>query len=229
VSEIAVLVPVLGRPERARKLVHNIFEASSEYRRVLFLCSPRDREQVAACKRTQADWVRVEWDAGPGDFAKKINRGLELTEEPFVFCAADDLTFQPGWDVHALRVAEETGAGVIGTWDGANPKTMKGEHSTHSLVRRSYAEDTGGTVDGTGAIYCELYDHQCVDNELIEVAQARGQWAFAQRSHVLHHHPIFDRSVVMDETYRKALAKGKEDIALFLHRRRMWSRGQLSA
>lgn len=224
---IAVLIPVLDRPERAYKVVKSIRTSSQERHRVLFLCSPGDSTEIFACKHTDADVHVVDWAPGRGDFARKINLGYELTEEEFVFCGADDLTFGPGWDREALAVASETGAGVIGTWDGANPKTMAGEHATHPLVRRSYIEEYGGTFDGTGSIYCELYDHQCVDNELVEVAQARGQWAFARKSKILHHHPIFDRTVPMDATYKKALAGGRDDIALLMQRRRAWKRARV--
>lgn len=223
VSEIAVLLPVLDRPERAYAVVNSIREASVVRHRIIFLCSPKDKTEILACQHTDVDDVHiVGWDPGPGDFARKTNWGYAITSEPFVFCGADDLTFTEGWDVEALRVAEETGAGVIGTWDGANPATMAGKHSTHPLVRRSYIEECGGTIDDSGAIYCELYDHQCVDNELIELARTRNRWAFAEHSKIIHHHPIYDRSVKMDATYTKALAKGRDDISLFMRRRRMW-------
>lgn len=221
-SEIAILIPVLDRPERAYKVVESIRSSSCERHRVLFLCSPRDKTEIYACRHTDADVHVVDWEPGPGDFARKTNLGYAMTDEPFVFCGADDLTFEPGWDIETLTVAAQTGAGVIGTWDGANPKTMSGQHATHSLVRRAYIEDWGGTIDGTGAIYSELYDHQCVDNELVEIAELRSQWAFAREARVLHHHPIYDRTVAMDDTYRKALAHGRDDIALFMQRRRLW-------
>jgi hypothetical protein len=189
---------------------------------VLFLCSPGDEETAKTYARTGGDVLVVEWEPGPGDFAMKTNRGLAETEETFVFCGASDLTFMPGWDRAVLEVAEATGASVIGTQDGANPLVIKGRHSTHPLVRRSYAEDPGGTVDDTGAIYCELYDHQAVDAELCETAMRRGAWAFAAESKVLHHHPFYDRTVKRDATYDKALAKGKDDIKLFMTRRHLW-------
>jgi len=217
---IAIVIPVLGRPERAPSLVESIKISTTVPHRVLFMLSPNDRAGRVYAKHGEV--ILVEWESGPGDFARKTNRGFAETTEEFIFCGATDLTFEPGWDVRALDVAESSGAGVIGTWDGANPVVMKGDHSTHSLVRRSYAEDPGCTVDGTGAIYCELYDHQAVDNELVEVAQMRGQWAFSPYSRVIHHHPFFDRSIPIDATYKKALAKGRDDRVLFMQRRRLW-------
>jgi hypothetical protein len=219
---IAILIPVLGRPERAAPLVRSIRMSTDVPYQIVFLCSPNDHDAISAYSREVGGVIVVGWEPGPGDFARKTNLGFAETTEPFVFCGATDLTFQPGWDVAALKVADETSAGVIGTWDGANPAVMHGKHSTHPLVRRSYAENLGCTIDGTGAIYSEAYDHQCVDNELIETAQSRGEWAFAAESRVLHHHPFYDRTMRIDATYKKALAHGKEDKILFMRRRRLW-------
>jgi len=221
---IAILVPVLARPLSAAPLVASIRQSTTVQHSITFLCSPEDQKEIDACKETGARVEICPFPTGSGNFAKKTNHGFRVTSEPFIFCGADDLTFTPGWDFAALDVAEATGAGVIGTWDGANPVVMKGQHSTHSLVRRSYAEDPGCTVDGTGAIYCELYDHQLVDNEMCETAQSRGAWAFADRSRVLHHHPLYDRRTAMDPTYEKALKNSKGDRILFMRRRRLWQR-----
>lgn len=222
-SRIAILMPVLGRPERAQVIVDSIRVASAERHRIIFLCSQGDDDELDACMRTDSDTYVMDWPAGPADFARKTNWGLHACEEEFVFCGADDLEFCEGWDSEVLRVADATGAGVIGTWDGANPMVMKGRHSTHSLVRRSYADEPGAIWDSPG-IYYEGYDHQCVDNELVEVAQVRGEWAFASDARVIHHHPIFDRTVAMDATYEKALARGRDDVIAFRTRRLAWQR-----
>lgn len=218
---IAIVVPILGRAERAQLLLSSIRASTSVPHRILLLLSPGDPSNLD-WQHTDADWMIVPWEAGPGDFAKKMNFGFRETSEEFLFLGASDLEFTPGWDTAALRVAEQTGAGVIGTQDSANPVVKKGQHATHPLVRRSYAAEIGGTIDDTGEIYCELYDHQCVDNELVELAQARKQWAFAKDSVVIHHHPMYDRRSHMDSTYEKALAKGKSDRVLFMRRRRLW-------
>jgi hypothetical protein len=220
---IAIVIPILGRASRAQLLLSSIRVSTTVPHRVLLLLSPDDPTNPD-WQRTGADWLIVPWEAGPGDFAKKTNLGFRETDEEFVFLGASDLEFTPGWDIAALRVAEQTGVGVIGTQDGANPVVKKGHHSTHPLVRRAYIDEYGGTVDGSGEVYCQLYDHQAVDNELIETAQARGQWAFAESSVVLHHHPMYIRTARMDATYEKALAKGKEDRVLFMRRRRLWQR-----
>jgi len=221
-AEIAILVPVLGRPQSAQPLIDSIRRATTMPHRIVFICSSEDRHQHHACRATGEETLLASWEPGPGDFARKTNLGFRETEEPFVFCGADDLRFHPDWATAALAVAEETGACVIGTDDLGNPLVRRGRHSTHSLVRRSYALDPGCTMDRTGEIYCELYDHQCVDNELVETAQARGVWAFARDAKVEHLHPLWRRTP-MDETYRKALANGRADIRLLGSRRRLWT------
>ena len=225
---IAILVPVLERPHRAAPLVRTIEQNTELPHRVVFLCSPNDREQLAASTETGADVVVVGWQPGPGDFARKINFGYELTaEHAFLQVGADDLVFHRGWDVEALRVADATGAGVIGTNDLHNPSVLRGESSTHPLIRRSYIEEYGGTFDGSGRVLCELYDHQYVDDELVQTAITRGQWAFAEDSHVEHLHPYFGLAA-RDRTYKKALRNTIADQALYRRRlrtirRRAWS------
>jgi hypothetical protein len=192
---------------------------------VQFLVSPGDDDQSVAVKE-QPTWnVNVEFEPGPGDYARKINHGYRLAEShgfDWVFTGADDLTFHPGWLQAAMLVAANYGKSVIGTNDLWNPSVRRGRHSTHSLVSVDYVREIGGGWDGPGVLLHEGYDHQCVDNELCTAALMRGMWAFAKDSVVEHLHP-FAKKAEMDDTYRKALAKGKEDIAVF---RQRWRNAQ---
>ncbi len=226
---ISVLIPVLGRPQNALPVVDSIRAHTTVEYEIIFLCSPRDDAQIAACAATDSIEVStrvitVPWTSGPGDAARKWNRGYEASVFSFVFCAADDVEFTPGWDTEALRVAEQTGAGMIGTNDDANPLVRRGRHSTHSLFRRSYIDKIGGTFfDGPGVMYHEGYKHQYIDNEAVKAATDRREWAFAARSLVRHHHPMYDKTVAMDTTYKKALGDASEDAALYRSRLHQWS------
>lgn len=229
---ISILAPVLGRPQNAKPLVDSIHENSSlrvtgvfPEIEIIFLCTPGDEEQIKACLQTDVNIHIVDWEAGPGDWARKINRGFQISRGDFCLLGADDLRFHPNWDAEVLAVAEATNAGVIGTNDLGNATVMRGLHSTHPLVRRSYVEEEG-TIDEPGKCVHEGYHHQWVDNELIETAKMRGRWAFAKESRVEHLHPFWKKGK-MDATYEKALSTSKEDHALFRERRLLWSRAAM--
>lgn len=218
-SSIAILIPVLGRPQRCTEVFRSVREASADEHRVLFLCTPGDADAIIACIETGAEVEIVKWPAGSGDWAMKINHGLTLTDEPYVFLGATDLRFHPGWDTAALEVAEQ-GFGVIGTDDLGNATVMRGAHSTHPLCSREYVF-IWGTVDEQGKLLCEQYHHQWVDTELVQTAMVRGQWAFAKDSRVEHLHPMWHKSE-MDATYKKALSTSHEDHRIFMQRSRIW-------
>lgn len=208
---IDVLVPVLGRP--VQEMLHSLERSTVEDYDVFLICSPGD-EQIEACRSSgHVTWV-VPWEPDRGDFAKKINWAFARTSGEWIFQGADDIRFSPGWDVAALRVARETGAQVIGTNDLHNPAVKSGTHSTHTLVSRSYVSLQGGTYDGPGQVFCEAYDHQFVDNELIDLARRRGVWAFSADSIVEHLHPHWGNGKP-HPTYEKAMRQTAADKRLF--------------
>ena len=225
---IDIVAPVLGRPQNAQPLVDSIKKATSVPFTVTFMCSPADLEEQAACRATGVAVHVVEWELGPGDASRKWNLGYTMGSHPFVLLAADDLEFEPGWDVAVLKQADRSGAGVIGTNDQSNPLVIRGKHSTHPVVRRTYIDTVGGTfTEGAGVVYYEGYDHQAVDNELYEAAVGRNEWSFAMTSTVRHMHPIYPHRgrnrTPMDETYRRGMSKGQDDIKLFKSRLEQWN------
>ena len=223
---LLVAIPVLGRPHRAATIAASVHDNTTLPHRLVFVCTEGDDDQIRACVEALGDDDGVLFiDAGhTGEYARKINLAFQAGDEPFVFLGADDLEFQPGWDVAALEVADQTGAGVVGTNDQANSAVIAGLHSTHSLVRRSYIDECGGFVRGEGSVYFEGYSHQFVDNELVATAMARGCYAHAHRSRVIHLHPLW-RTAPMDGTYERALADGATDRLLFESRRGLWENG----
>lgn len=229
---IAILVPVLGRAARLRPLVDSIAAATTAPWHVRFLCSPGDDQaSLRAFHIAQEDHrvsVRsVPWQPLAGDWAKKINLGYLETDEEFMLLGATDLRFHSGWDLAALQMADLTGAGLIGTNDLGNGTVMRGRHSTHPLVRRSYI-DEHGTIDEENKVVHEGYAHQWVDTELVQTAMARGEWAFAADSHVEHLHVFWGKSE-MDATYEKALSTSRPDSRLFKRRSALWRRTRPTA
>ena len=212
---IDVLVPVLARPESAQPLAESLSVTVTPCR-LLFICSPADWEQIAACEAV-GEVLIVPWAPGRADYAKKINYGFAVTESEWIFSGADDIRFSAGWDVHALALAHRQRRRVIGTNDLHNPLVLKGRGSTHTLIARSYIEECGGTEDGTGAVFCELYDHQCIDMEFIEVAKKRGEFVFSRNSVVEHFHPHWGNAQ-SDKTYKKATRATMADLKLYRER-----------
>jgi hypothetical protein len=224
VTSIAVLVPVLGRPANAAPLVESIGQAATYPTQIVFLCTPGDDEQITACIETAAVVCVTEWEGGKGDYARKINHGLEITTADWIFTGADDLRFRHGWDTAAIHAAR-AGAGVVGTIDGCNQRTRNANHSTHSLVARWYAVEHG-TVEARPAIYHEGYWHNFVDDELVATARARRSYV-PSTAHVQHLHPMRG-TADDDDTYRLAMAHFRDDRHTFRARRALWGRGKLA-
>lgn len=215
---IAILVPVLGRPRNVAPFIESVKNTGSEHR-VYFICSPGDKHQILACKAADAETLIAPFGAGSADYAKKINWAFDQTEEEWIFQGADDIRFAPNWDITALEHAKRTHALVIGTNDLGNPDVKRGRHSTHSLIHRSYVEQYGGTVDGSGKVLCELYDHQWCDNEFVRTAMLRKKFAACKTSIVEHLHPHWGKGKV-DGTYRKATRRTPSDLLLYKTRMR---------
>jgi hypothetical protein len=215
---IDILIPVLDRPQNAAVVAQSVRDATDSTYRILFLCSPGDIGQIAACQGVDADTVVVGWEPGRADYARKINYGYSVTGRRWVFQAADDLRFYPGWDAEAFRAARTKGRMVVGTNDLHNPAVKRRRHATHLLFQRAYIEEYGGgTFDGTGTVMTEAYDHQFVDTEFVETAMIRKQWVFAERSRVEHMHPYWGLAK-RDSTYDKAVREAAQDLALYKQR-----------
>lgn len=213
---IDVLIPVLARPQNVLPTLESL-SVTEHPHRVFFICSPGDRTQIAACRKSGAETLVVDWKPDGGDFAKKINWAFERTDSEWVFQGADDLRFHAGWDTAVLEAALRYGKRVIGTNDLHNPQVKRKLQSTHTLFARSYIEEKGGTLDGSGRVFCELYDHQFTDTEFCEVAKKRGEWAFCSEAVVEHLHPHWGLAED-DETYRKAIRATSQDYRLFMKR-----------
>lgn len=223
VPTISILLPVLRRPAAALPVWESIAESASVPTEVIYLCSPRDGREQDACEQVVNGGsgglltgmvVVVGWKPGQGDYARKINFGFQVAQAPFVFTGADDIRFTPGWDRLALQAAGD-GGGVIGTDDQCNPRTRGSRrHSTHSLVRRAYIDEHGGTIDGTpGVVLHDGYWHNFCDDELVMVARYRS--VYRPSSAVVRHlHPM-RKTAPMDATYTKGQQRFADDRLTF--------------
>lgn len=222
---IDILVPVLDRPLRARAVAESACLAAAVPYVLTFVLTPGDERERDAVLQVREEVPGVQlllapFECGPGDYARKINYAFQHTQEAWVFTGADDLDFHPGWDLDAVQVGESRVCSVVGTNDMGNPTVMRGNHSTHSLVRRAYVDSVGATFDmEPGVVLYDGYDHQYVDTELIAAAKAHGLYQHALTSCVEHMHPFWHKGTT-DATYSKALAEGGPDGRLFRQRER---------
>lgn len=218
-ESLAVLVPVLGRPHRVRPLLDSLGRTTPGAR-VLFLADHDDTAELEAIERESIRGdLCVKWDTGGGNYASKVNRGVQLTTESYVFTGADDLQFHPGW--FEASVAQVSPAvGCVGTQDLCNRRVIRGRHATHFLLTREYAEQP--CIDGSPGPLFTGYEHEFVDDELIGTARKRGAYAFAANAVVEHLHPDAGKAPT-DALYAAQGERMARSRPLYDKRRRLWT------
>lgn len=209
-TPLAVLVPVLNRPHRVQPLM-DAFAATTPGARLLFLADPGDQPERRALKAARAETVLAR-----GGYAAKINRGVQMTDEPYVLLAADDLQPHDGW-FDAARAHMRGPVEVIGLND-LRPRQF--EHATHFLLSRAYCELP--TLDGDRGPLCEAYTHNFCDRELVETARKRGAYAYAADAVMEHRHHL-EGHAEFDATYRKGQQSFRRDGRLFRQRSHLWA------
>lgn len=214
---IDVLLPVLGRPHRVEPLLENLLSSTAVPLNVLFLVSNDDTEEIEAVKKAGAKSLSFDGPPAQGQYAKKINLGYRKTKNPFLFLGADDIRFHPGWAEEALRVAGDH-YHVVSTNDRGNAFVRQGLLATHPVIRRSYADDPGCSLDGPGVIYHEGYSHNFVDVEVSVLARQRNVFVYAKNAIAHHLHPFFNRSLPFDETYEFGMRDFRLDRETFFTR-----------
>lgn len=217
-TDLVILVPMLGRPHRVVSLLESI-DATVPGARVVFCCTPGDDKVIAAVDAAGREWLLVSYSVY-GDYARKINHGYRATTEPLIFTAADDLLFHPGW-FQAATAKLGPGVGVVGTNDMGSARVMRGEHGTHFLITRAYADEYG-TIDQPGQVMHEGYPHEFVDDELVGTAKHRNAWAHAKASRVEHLHPNWGKAPT-DALYQQQRIRMRQGSLVYRRRRHLWT------
>jgi glycosyltransferase involved in cell wall biosynthesis len=218
-ADLAILVPVLNRPHRVMPLLESI-KAATPDALVVFLSDPSDgREHAALAGVPWAGAPAALIDSEGGNYAEKINRGVELTDTTYIFTGADDLDFHPGWfEAAVAQMTDEIGC--VGTQDLCNRRVVRGEHATHFLLARWYAEQS--CIDGSPGPLFEGYEHEFVDDELIGTARKRDVYAFAGDAVVEHLHPDVGKAPT-DRLYQAQGERMARSRPLFEERRELWT------
>jgi len=221
-EEVAIIVPV-ARRDNAEAFMSSL-EASlapgqKDNVRVYVMADASDVVMTRQWRRADQGGAEVFVDLHHylremGSFAEKVNRGFEVSNEPWLFLVGDDVRFHKGWLDQAMEVARQTNVFVVGTNDLGNPAVLAGEHATHMLISRSYVDRVGASWDGPGIVCHEGYRHWFVDNEIVVAAKQRGVWAPCLASHVEHLHPYYGKAAP-DEVYRIGERAAGTDRALW--------------
>lgn len=209
---VAVLVPVLNRPQNVKPLLASIEATTPKPWRCLWLCDPGDRAEQDEIAMAGG------WMLSPGGtYAAKIAAGIAATDELLVFLGADDLRFEAGWLEAA--VAKMPGAQVVGVNDCIR-RPHRPQHATHFLMTREYA--LLPCIDGSPGPLAQAYSHSWVDDECIATARKRGAYAYAPCSRVRHLHPMAS-TAPDDATYQLGRARFRQDKRTFLRRSALWT------
>ena len=221
--DLVILLPYLGRPDTVGPLLDSIVETVPGAS-VLACLTPGDTKVSEAFDNhpyptrttTYVDYQPV------GDYARKINAGYRLTSQPLIFTGACDIRFHQNWFQEACAMLDDAGRiGIVGTNDLGNPRVLRGEHSTHSLITRRYADCYGLAGPQPGAIYCELYQHECCDDELWQTGLARGAAVPCLRAVVEHLHPNWGKAR-SDALYDRQHARTVAGRRLLTRRQHLW-------
>jgi hypothetical protein len=218
-EDLAVVVPMLGRPHRVAPLLESL-DATAPGCRVMFVLTLGDQAVAAEVDRHSRPRAMVR-PKPQADYATKINAGVRVTDAPLVFTGADDLRFHAGW-FEAATAKLAPGVGVVGTNDLGSPRVQAGDHATHMLLTRQYI-DEHGTADERGKVYHEGYWHEWVDDEAVATAKSRGAWAMALDSHVEHLHPDWGKAPPDGLYLARRRARMDQGRALFRTRQRLWT------
>jgi glycosyltransferase involved in cell wall biosynthesis len=209
-SELAIIVPVLNRPQNVAPLMESI-RATTPGARTVFVVDPDDLAERAAILAEGGEFFIC-----AGSYSRKINEAIRGTAESLIVTAADDLHFHPGW-LEAAKAKLAEGYEVIGLNDLIPRPVVR---ATHFLVDRRYV--ARGQLDGQPSLLHEGYFHNFPDRELVETARQRGVYAYAEDA-VVEYLNVINGKAEMDATYAKGQERFRADRRLFRQRSALWT------
>lgn len=212
---VAVIVPTIRAASVERVTTDLYATVSGDEARLVFVAESDD---TAVHEAVRAAGQHLVLNQRTRNYAGAVNTALAETTEPYLFIGSDDLHFHRGWLPPLLDSAQEHG--LVGTNDLHNPDVLAGLHATHYLATRWYA--IAGCVDAPGCLLHEGYVHNYTDTEVVQTAQARGQFAHRADSVVEHLHPNYGLAAV-DQAYEKSLTTSHLDAVRFAARRHLWT------
>jgi GT2 family glycosyltransferase len=213
-SQIAILVPTLGRADRLANVAENIHKNTQTVHTIYFLIEKEDTASLNAIQKIGEKYILNE----AIQYVGAINTGFKRTTEPFIFCGSDDLDFKRGWDIACLKVMEYPKVGITGGTDSWTI-SKTGLHVSHLFIRREYIEKYGGVEDEKNTIYSSRYIHTMCDIETEQTAMKRGAFKICPDAVIEHNH-WFMGTAEKDSTYDLCQSSSDHDHEVYVERRK---------
>lgn len=192
---IDVIIPTYKRSEKLPNLIKS-FKKNSSQARLLFVINIQDEDTRNKLERLGAEFITCN-----GEYVECINFAVKETDNPFIFCGADDILFTKNWDKKLLKVMEDEKIMVTGGLDDWII-SKSGVHISHPLVRRSYLGQSYWNAT-TDDLYCPEYIHYQCDIELEQLAHTKGVLEVCTTCEIPHHHYVNGKSQD-DHTYTRS-------------------------
>jgi hypothetical protein len=212
-AELSIWLPTYKRPHKLAEVAKNIEEATKNSFRLYFGVEPEDEASIEAAHKTGHQVVINQYEGG---YSNTIQTMYENSSEPFWFHANDDFLFLPNWDEQPIAMFETPHIMVV----GVRQRPDNDNKSAICFGRRSYIEEQSGVIDIPDRVFY-TYNHNYIDTEFTQTAQARGVWAGCDAPCIDHQHHGFTRKE-KDETYKKNDATASLDEATFESRKHLW-------
>jgi GT2 family glycosyltransferase len=221
-KSVQVVIPTYRRPERLKVALRSL-HATAPRAEALIVVHHTDRETLSAIPTMPIPHAL--WTVDYGDESSGVsatNLGMSQTSASHVVIAQDDVIFHPGWLDIALQFADGY-VNVIGLND-LFPGRDTAQHSVCWVINGAYVREYGLAGEKSsepGSIFHSGYRKNYADNELCDVAKARGVWAYAKGAVVEHLHPAVGKAG-HDHTLDHLEKFAEQDRALYTERSKIW-------
>jgi len=146
---------------------------------------------------------------------RMVKKLVKRTKHDLVMFLGDDTVPEKDFLKNALLKMQEIGWGVVGLHT-QDKRVKDGNPFAHWLAHKKMLKYIEG-----GDFFSTEYNHCWCDNELKDIAEELGKWAWAKDSLITHIHPI-NKTAENDEHYKKVYADpiAQHDFKTYCNRKR---------
>lgn len=215
---VAVLLPTRKRPEQMTKNVIGLLEQKMPKGvelRVYLSVMGTDRPTAFAANKLAKKYKSIiicgrDPDTTAVEGWNLAYEAAVADKAEWLVLGADDVVWEPGWLEEALKVANETGAHVIGLNDG---HTDLEQYGAHYMATKEFTDKYIG-----GHMAPPEYKSWWFDREICEIARALNTYAPTYGAMARHLHPEW-QTAEMDETYEAGYKHHLADYVIYTNRK----------